>query len=190
MANSICPVSLDLQLICHFTLIGLCLDHSMTLEWPIDPEFQEAFDKVKYAYAVQPLPVYRNGKYIEPPFVPGAMRDALVMVSFSVMHYRIQKNDDKTVPHESFTGKVVDVVILKIGEPGPPSPLKRKNIRDGPLQLACITNIPAAASGKSADILTHDVGTSSAPSIPAKSGPDSASAASSSAGPPRKRAKN
>jgi hypothetical protein len=84
-------------------------------------------------HKAQPLPVYKNDTYIEPPAVNAALKGALVEVHFSIQHYCIINQDaDKT--SDSFSGQVQQIIILEDGTPKSDNAYKWKNLLDGPFR--------------------------------------------------------
>jgi hypothetical protein len=95
-------------------------------------------------HATQPLPVFKDNEYVQPPAVNSALKDSLVEVHFSVKHYRIRKRDSK--PMDLFTRLVEQIIILKPGKLRLPSTYKRKNLLEGPYQPKPFRNGPSSPS--------------------------------------------
>jgi hypothetical protein len=96
----------------------------------VDKKYKSDYDDVMYTHSVNLLPVYKKDKLVETVDVPDVLQGALVEVHFSINHYKIFS----TVPFDSFTGVVRQIVVLKPGAPKDTSPYKRKNLRNGPIR--------------------------------------------------------
>jgi hypothetical protein len=84
---------------------------------------QNHLDALVDTHDVCPLPAYRrvlgnNEAFIQPNDVYSALKDALVRVEFTLLHYTMQDA-------ETFNAKLSKVVILKPGNPTATSPQKR-----------------------------------------------------------------
>jgi hypothetical protein len=103
----------------------------VTLHWPVPAEMKGELHDLMTTHVVQPLPVYKGDKYVEPLAVNTVLKDALVEVHFKMRHYRIfRKESNKNT--DSFTGLIEQIVILKAGVPRASSGYKRKNLVEGP----------------------------------------------------------
>jgi hypothetical protein len=122
--------------------------------WPVAPEFLYRFEEIKWMHEVQPLLVYREGKYIEPEDVPAAMKDTIVQVFFELVHYKIMRPSDGSGPQDSFSVRLIEIIILEPGRPKPrtPSPAKRRDLRAGPSCTKKVYTCLFASSGT--DLLT------------------------------------
>jgi hypothetical protein len=125
----------------------LSLD-DISANWPRPEDMNKSFRKLISTHAVQPLPVYKDGIYVELQHVNAALKNALVEVHFSLRHYQIKdKNSDHFM--DSFAATVQQIIVLKEGVPKKPNVYKRKNLLDGPVQpkpSAGITPAPTKLS--------------------------------------------
>jgi hypothetical protein len=72
-----------------------------------------------------------NNQFVEPLKVNKALKNALVEIHFSIIHYKIGRGGDM---HDSFTAVPKQVIILKTAPLEMPSAYKRKNVRSGPVR--------------------------------------------------------
>ena len=112
---------------CHFdqTLCPASEIDSDTEHWPVPSYLQGRFDIIKYTHKTTPLPVFENDIYIEPILVNNTLKNSLVEVHFNIHHHKISNYD-------SFTGIMIQVVILKSSFTPSPSPYKQKKVWDSP----------------------------------------------------------
>jgi hypothetical protein len=95
----------------------------ISANWLIPEDMNESFRKLISTHAVQPLPVYKDGIYVEPQHVNAALKNALVEVHFCLRHYQIKdKNSERFV--DSFAATVQQIIVLKEGVPKKPNVYK------------------------------------------------------------------
>lgn len=126
----------------HFLLVAETEDDdekptldTLTMNWPVPEEMKSDLHKLMSTHCAQPLPVYKDDKYVKPDAVNDAIRGALVEVHFTIRHYRIWKkatNNEPPTCTDSFTGNIQQVIILSSAIPRPSTAYKRKNLADGP----------------------------------------------------------
>jgi hypothetical protein len=113
----------------------------ITANWPVPDDMTKHYRNIMATHMAQPLPVYKDGAYVQPLHVNAALKNALVEVHFSLHHYRIKdKTADRLV--DSFNGIVQQIIILKEGVPKPINPYKRKNLLDGPYRPRPFESLP------------------------------------------------
>lgn len=89
-----------------------------------EPHFK-AYSQIATKYGIQPLPVYKDNKFVHPTQVEEVLRGTVVQVQFNLINHFIEK--ERT---QSIVARIVDVCIL---HDAPGSLLKRRNVLDGPL---------------------------------------------------------
>jgi hypothetical protein len=104
-----------------------------TANWPVPDDMKEDLEAIMGSHKVQPLPVYKDDKYVTPTEVNATLPNALVEVHFRLRHYKIfRKGAEKCI--DSFSGLIEQIVVLKPGSPRPLTGYKRKNLLDGPFR--------------------------------------------------------
>ncbi|KAJ3559711.1 hypothetical protein NP233_g11196 [Leucocoprinus birnbaumii] len=101
-----------------------------TSSWPVPSEHRESLDAISNTHRVLPIAIYdEDNEYINIEDAEERLTDTLVEVAFSLQHYTMSK--DTNFAHDSFTGKIEQIVIIR--PPGPPlaSPFRGFN-RKGP----------------------------------------------------------
>lgn len=140
----------------------------LTFNWPVPNEMATDLREIMSTHCAQPLPVYKNDKYIEPTAVKAAINGALVEVHFTVRHFRIWRkatNEEPATNIDSFTGDIQQIIILNDAVPRMVTGYKRKNLADGPFRpksfsdthttsspTPSTSNLPASTSISSASI--------------------------------------
>lgn len=100
--------------------------------WPVPNEVAEDYRKLKRVYRVVPLAIYDDhDHFVETLQADQALKNALVEIHFSIIHYKIGAPGDA---HESFTAEPKQIIILKTAPVTTPTAYKRKNIRSGPVR--------------------------------------------------------
>jgi hypothetical protein len=115
------------------------------------------------SHEVQPVPIYKDGEYVQPTAANGTLKDSLVEVHFAMRHFRIQRRDSK--PFDSFTGILKQVIILKPGQHHSQDKYKRKNCLEGPYRpkpffTPIMLPLPSAAAASIATPATVEVDSS------------------------------
>lgn len=103
-------------------------------------------DGIKKTYRAVPLPVFARDRFIEAVNINETIKGALVELHFEFHHYCIKsKNQD------SFNATIQQILVLQPGAPRPTTAYKRKNFRDGPVQLKLVLELatldPVAGPG-------------------------------------------
>ncbi|KAG0693310.1 hypothetical protein DFH29DRAFT_1007404 [Suillus ampliporus] len=57
--------------------------------WPIPDDFAKEFDDIKYSHLAHPLPLYDDGRLVEPSHVNEVINGAIVEVHFAIHHWQI-----------------------------------------------------------------------------------------------------
>ncbi|KAJ3562054.1 hypothetical protein NP233_g9812 [Leucocoprinus birnbaumii] len=97
-------------------------DYATSL-WPVPSEHQESLEAISNTHRVLPLAIYdEENECINIEDAEDRLTDTLVEVAFSLQHYTMSK--DTAAAHDSFTGKIEQIVVIR--PPGPPlaSPFK------------------------------------------------------------------
>lgn len=103
--------------------------------WPIPEEYREEFESLRLTHKIMALPVYDDlATFIEVGAVNAALRNSLVEVHFNLKHHVIRENGSPLF--DTFTAFAQQVTVLQRAPPKKPSAY-RKNIRRGPVTLAC-----------------------------------------------------
>ncbi|KAJ8597223.1 hypothetical protein M405DRAFT_586448 [Rhizopogon salebrosus TDB-379] len=103
---------------------------SKTQRWPIPAKHKEEFDSIKFDFMACPLGVYRETAFVEPGDVNDALQGAIVEMFFSIRHYYLR---DKKF--DTFQADMQQIKIIKPGASIASSGFKRRNARDGPLDV-------------------------------------------------------
>ncbi|KAG2089313.1 uncharacterized protein F5147DRAFT_780644 [Suillus discolor] len=77
----------------------------VTDKWPIAPDHEDDFIRIKYTHEAVPLPVFQDGKAIQPLEINRALEGALVEIYLSIHHWHFSGYD-------SFQAKMEKVIIL------------------------------------------------------------------------------
>ena len=101
-----------------------------TARWPVPPQLRDELNKIKFEYRAVPLPIYVNGRFVEPADVNNTIKGALVELHFELHHFAIRK-----VMQDSFNATIEQIIVLRPGEACPMTVYKRKNPRDGPIRV-------------------------------------------------------
>lgn len=101
--------------------------------WPVPPHLAKELDRIKFDFAVNPLPVYKNEKFMPAATLKTCLKGALVEVTFNLEHYAIFKQNE--TPHDSFDADVLQITILEDGEETPLSLFKLHDVHEGPIKL-------------------------------------------------------
>ena len=101
-----------------------------TARWPVPPRLQNNLNRIKHKYWAVPLYVYVNGRFVKPADVNDAIKGVLVEIHFELHHFSIWK-----AGHNSFNVTIEQILVLRPGEPCPTTVYKRKNPRDGPIEV-------------------------------------------------------
>jgi hypothetical protein len=102
-----------------------------TDHWPVPDEFEQVLCALKRSFAVQPLRVYVNDRFVEPKDVSGILANGLVELHFTLKHFHISRSGEKDF--DSFTAVIEQIIVLKTGAPKAPNAYKRKGPREGPV---------------------------------------------------------
>jgi hypothetical protein len=116
----------------------------------VSGDVQNDLCKIKRTHCVQPLRAYEGNTFIEPNDVVGIIGNALVEIHFSLKHYRIQREGQKSF--DSFTSNIEQINVLRRGIPKAPNPYKRQNPREGPFQVKRLKTLMAPTE-------THELST-------------------------------
>jgi hypothetical protein len=101
-----------------------------TEKWPITSKYRDEFDSMKFDFMACPLRVYRDKTFVEPRDVNGALTGAVVEVYFGMRHYYLR---DKKF--DTFQAEIQQIKIAKPGSSIATSGFKRRNAREGPLDV-------------------------------------------------------
>ena len=104
-----------------------------TEHWPVPPRLREELNKIKYEYRAVPLSTYINDIFVEPARVNTFIKGALVELHFELHHFAIRKK-----AHDSFNASIEQIVILRRSDDRPATAYKRKNPREGPIQVKAL----------------------------------------------------
>jgi hypothetical protein len=96
------------------------------------------FESTKFENMVCPLRVYRDNVFVEPGEVNEALADAMVEVYFTIRHFYMREKR-----FDTFQADIQQIKIVKPGASIMASGFKRRNARDGPLEIIKMTGTPA-----------------------------------------------
>ena len=135
-----------------------------TAHWPVPPRLRNNLNRIKYEYRAVPLSVYVNGRFVKPADVNDAIKGALVEIHFELHHFSIRK-----AGHDSFNATIEQILVLRPGEPRPTTVYKRKNPRDGPIEVKA-SPLPQKQSGDGTSKTDENSANkeNEGPSLPAK----------------------
>ena len=102
----------------------------MTEHWPVKASLQADLNKIKFDFEASPLPVYVEGRFVQPNDVQEMLRGALVEVHFELRHFYIQKDN-----RDSFNATVQQVLVLQPSVARPATAYKERNLLEGPIPL-------------------------------------------------------
>ena len=119
----------------HFTEQGEVAEavDDETEHWPVPPRLREELNKIKFEYRAVPLPVYVNEFFVEPAHVNNCIKGALVELHFELHHFAIRKK-----MQDSFNATIEQIVVLRHRDERPATAYKRKNPREGPVQVKAL----------------------------------------------------
>jgi hypothetical protein len=101
-----------------------------TEEWPIPAKHKAEFESMKFENMACPLRVYRDNVFVEPGNMNEALTDAMVEVYFTIRHFYMREKRSDT-----FQADNQQIKIVKPGASIATSGFKRRNARDGPLEI-------------------------------------------------------
>jgi hypothetical protein len=85
---------------------------------------------MKFENMAWPLRVYRDNVFVEPGNVNEALTDAMVEVYFTIRHFYIREKK-----FDTFQADIQQIEIVKPDASIATSGFKRRNARDGPLEI-------------------------------------------------------
>jgi hypothetical protein len=101
-----------------------------TEEWLIPAKHKAGFESMKFENMAWPLRVYRDNVFMEPRNVNEALTDAMVEVYFMIRHFYVREKK-----FDAFQADIQQIEIMKLGASIVTSGFKRRNARDGPLEI-------------------------------------------------------
>jgi hypothetical protein len=101
-----------------------------TEEWPIPAKHKAGFKSMKFENMAWPLRVYHDNVFVEPRNMNEAWTDAMVEVYFTIRHFYVCKKK-----FDAFQADIQQIEIVKLGASIATSGFKRRNTRDGPLEI-------------------------------------------------------
>jgi len=103
-----------------------------TENWSVPDPVTEDFQCIKNNFRVCPLPIFNiDDCFIEAPEANGCLRNALVEVHFSLVHYKISSPRQT---HDSYNAMPKQVIVLNEAPIQELSIYKHKNIQSGPMR--------------------------------------------------------
>jgi hypothetical protein len=101
-----------------------------TEEWPIPAKHKAEFESMKFGNMACLLRVYRDNVFAEPGNVNEALTDAMVEVYFTIRHFYMCEEK-----FDTFQADIQQIKSVKPGASIATSGFKRRNARDGPLEI-------------------------------------------------------
>jgi hypothetical protein len=108
-----------------------------TENWPMPSKHKEEFESIKHDFVACPLGVYRDKTMVEPGNVNDVLKGALVEIFFTMRHYYLR---DKKF--DTFQAEIQQIKVVKPGGSIPTSGFKRRNAREGPLDIFATASTP------------------------------------------------
>jgi len=107
-------------------------DDDKTKNWSMPDPVMEDFQCIKNNFRVCPLPIFNiDDCFIEAPEANGCLRNALVEVHFSLVHYKVSSPRQT---HDSYNAMPKQVIVLNEAPIQELSIYKHKNIQSGPMR--------------------------------------------------------
>jgi hypothetical protein len=101
-----------------------------TEEWPIPAKHKAEFESMKFGNMACLLRVYRDNVFAEPGNVNEALTDTVVEVYFTIRHFYMREEK-----FDTFQADIQQIKNVKPGASIATSGFKRRNARDGPLEI-------------------------------------------------------